>query len=344
MAATSPSVVALARELESMRAQLNDRTPQLQHSSIEVPAIEVDPETGEVIQTGETISVSVPEFAHTARTAESAADVANRVARDATAIARAKGRVIFSDEEPDVKDRDELTLWIDTSPLPDGRPSNTPRRWDEAAGKWAPVSDSQISIVQASATTALNEAARARALADELNGTQGEIVTRMGELTEEYLTLIAQLPNEILQQVQSQFVTRYYEDDGTGNPTEVNLQTLATRLSQTSEGFSFSISSTEERLAQVEGDSSLTAQTLAEQLTLIRLEADGIHIGREGDPVTVRLSNGSLDFYHEGNRIAWIDGASNTLQIRDARVNRSLAIGNEAWAPEDSGGISLVGA
>lgn len=82
------------------------------------------------------------------------------------------------------------------------------------------------------------------------------------------------------------------------------------------------------------------ASHYAELLTYIRFSEDGIEIGKEGNAITMRLDNDSLDFYNNGTRVAYM--SDNTLYITDGRFTRSVRIGNYGFIPEANGSVSFT--
>lgn len=78
----------------------------------------------------------------------------------------------------------------------------------------------------------------------------------------------------------------------------------------------------------------------AELLTYIRFSEDGIEIGKEGNAITMKLDNDSLDFYNNGTRVAYM--SDNTLYITDGRFTRSVRIGNYGFIPEANGSVSFT--
>ena len=77
-----------------------------------------------------------------------------------------------------------------------------------------------------------------------------------------------------------------------------------------------------------------------ELLTYIRFNENGIHIGKEGNAITMQLDNDSLDFYNNGTRVAYI--SDNQLYISDGRFLRSVRIGNYGFIPEANGSVSFT--
>lgn len=78
----------------------------------------------------------------------------------------------------------------------------------------------------------------------------------------------------------------------------------------------------------------------AELLTYIRFNDDGIEIGKQGNAITMKLDNDSLDFYNNGTRVAYM--SDNTLYITDGRFTRSVRIGNYGFIPEANGSVSFT--
>ena len=89
---------------------------------------------------------------------------------------------------------------------------------------------------------------------------------------------------------------------------------------------------------QTVGDTEATHY--AELLTYIRFSEDGIEIGKEGNAITMKLDNDSLDFYNNGTRVAYM--SDNTLYITDGRFTRSVRIGNYGFIPEANGSVSFT--
>lgn len=92
-----------------------------------------------------------------------------------------------------------------------------------------------------------------------------------------------------------------------------------------------------EAIKDVEG---VATSQYAELLTYIRFNKDGIEIGKQGNAITMRLDNDSLDFYNNGIRVAYM--SDNTLYITDGRFTRSVRIGNYGFIPESNGSVSFT--
>lgn len=205
--------------------------------------------------------------------------------------------------------------------------------------------------------------ADARARANEVDATLRQTLV---ETVDQINSLMLQLPDSILQQVSAQYAKRIYElDPTTGKETdkEINVRNELSRLTQTAQSLAFSLQSTEQILTGRQDATDTQMKVMRDVLTLFRLEADGLWIGKSDSPVTMRLSNTSLDFFFNGPTgavlIAEFDGGDNHMTIFDATVRNELTVktvsayavssttvtvGTERWAVEPSGGMSLVGA
>lgn len=93
-------------------------------------------------------------------TAKSAADAAAQAASDAAGIANGKGKVLVQSTAPLAADRNNVTLWIDTT-----NNLNTPKRWTTGT-TWVAVTDKAATDAAAAAATAASAAATAQAAAN----------------------------------------------------------------------------------------------------------------------------------------------------------------------------------
>lgn len=90
----------------------------------------------------------------------------------------------------------------------------------------------------------------------------------------------------------------------------------------------------------IEEVGGIEASHRAELLTYIRFSENGIEIGKEGNAITMKLDNDSLDFYNNGTRVAYI--SNNQLYITEGRFLQSVRIGNYGFVPESNGSVSFA--
>lgn len=114
-------------------------------------------------------------------------------------------------------------------------------------------------------------------------------------------------------------------------------QTVKNILSMEADGTTMIFHTINEAIQQI-GDSE--ASHYAELLTYIRFSDNGIEIGKEGNAITMKLDNDSLDFYNNGTKVAYV--SDNTLYITDGRFLRSVRIGNYGFIPEANGSVSFT--
>lgn len=114
-------------------------------------------------------------------------------------------------------------------------------------------------------------------------------------------------------------------------------ETVRNILKMEADGTTMLFQTINEAIQQV-GDTEATHY--AELLTYIRFSENGIEIGKEGNAITMKLDNDSLDFYNNGVRVAYM--SDNTLYITDGRFLRSVRIGNYGFIPEANGSVSFT--
>lgn len=125
-----------------------------------------------------------------------------------------------------------------------------------------------------------------------------------------------------------------------GNSTaefETFTQSVRNILQMEADGTTMIFQTVLEEITRVEG---VEASHYAELLTYIRFGEDGIEIGKQGNAITMKLDNDSLEFYNNGTRVAYM--SDNTLYITDGRFTRSVRIGNYGFIPETNGSVSFT--
>jgi len=101
-----------------------------------------------------------------AQTAQSAADDANSAALAASGLAAAKGEVIVQVSAPTGSRANPANLWIDVTLDANGKPKNTPNRYNTTTSKWEPITDQKVIDAAAVAAAAQSAAATAKSAAD----------------------------------------------------------------------------------------------------------------------------------------------------------------------------------
>ena len=75
--------------------------------------------------------------------------------------------------------------------------------------------------------------------------------------------------------------------------------------------------------------------------TNFHFDLDGLTIGKQDDPLTMKLTNEALEFYINGSISAYLNGEDQALYIKDGKFIKSINIGNYSWQLEQDGSLSL---
>ena len=118
---------------------------------------------------------------------------------------------------------------------------------------------------------------------------------------------------------------------------ETFAETVRNILQMEADGTTMLFQTIIEEIARVEG---VESSHYAELLTYIRFSEEGIEIGKQGNAITMKLDNDSLEFYNNGILVAYM--TNNTLNITDGRFLRSVRIGNYGFIPESNGSVSFT--
>ena len=68
--------------------------------------------------------------------------------------------------------------------------------------------------------------------------------------------------------------------------------------------------------------------------------ADGLRLGKTGNPVTVRILNDRIAFYMNETEVAYF--SNNKLYVTQAQILSRLQIGKFAYEPQPNGNMSLI--
>ena len=139
-------------------------------------------------------------------------------------------------------------------------------------------------------------------------------------------------------QINNDEIMAYVEDRSVSKSVYEEFASIVRNiLMMEADGTTMLFQTINEAIAQV-GETEATHY--AELLTYIRFSDDGIEIGKQGNAITMKLDNDSLDFYSNGTLVAYM--SDNTLYIMDGRFLRSVQIGNYGFIPEANGSVSFT--
>lgn len=173
-----------------------------------------------------------------------------------------------------------------------------------------------------------------------IDGIKNEIPSQIANAVQKQTTTIYTYVNESISNIQQDpdKIWAAIENRATAKSDYDSFaETVRNILQMDAEGTTMLFQTINEAIKQV-GDTE--SSHYAELLTYIRFGADGIEIGKQGNAITMRLDNDSLDFYNNGTRVAYM--SDNTLYITDGRFLRSVRIGNYGFIPENNGSVSFT--
>ena len=117
-------------------------------------------------------------------------------------------------------------------------------------------------------------------------------------------------------------------------------RTLSTVATQTSENFTWAVSRTEQLQSDMESATDAINEKLQKVDTYMKFDEDGLSIGKEQNPFSIRVTNQRLIFYYNNAEVAYM--SNDQLHINNARILTTMILGNFAFEPQANGNLSLV--
>lgn len=162
----------------------------------------------------------------------------------------------------------------------------------------------------------------------EIDGISSSI-TELAQTTQKQITEVVQSSQEIILKALEEYAT-------TTDLTHLQEQVSA-QLAIMSDHITATITSTTERIDNVDGDLQSKYNTITKYF---KFTTDGLTIGQEDNDLNLKLDNDRVSFLDGGLEVAYI--SDKKLYITDAEITNSLRIGKFAWVPRNSGNLSLV--
>ena len=159
-------------------------------------------------------------------------------------------------------------------------------------------------------------------------------ITTVYTFVDSSISSVLQDPDKIWASVENKVSSTVADATGDFETFTENVRNI---LQMEADGTTMIFQTVLEEVARVEG---VEASHYAELLTYIRFGEDGIEIGKQGNAITMKLDNDSLEFYNNGTRVAYM--SDNTLHITDGRFTRSMRVGNYGYVPESNGSVSFT--
>ena len=136
--------------------------------------------------------------------------------------------------------------------------------------------------------------------------------------------------------IRSEVSTTYAEKTDLGT-----LQTqVSTMAEQTSTDFTWVTQTINQIIEDAAANQQLTDAQFETIQTYMTFGADGLRLGKTGNPVTVRILNDRIAFYMNETEVAYF--SNNKLYVTQAQILSRLQIGKFAYEPQPNGNMSLV--
>ena len=115
---------------------------------------------------------------------------------------------------------------------------------------------------------------------------------------------------------------------------------VGTLAEQTESNFTWSSTRITELQTDLDRNQLATAEQLALIQTYMTFSADGLLIGKTGNPFTFRVVNDRLAFFMNDTEVAYL--SNNKLYVTQAEILTRMQIGKFAFEPQTNGNLSLV--
>lgn len=139
-------------------------------------------------------------------------------------------------------------------------------------------------------------------------------------------TLIQQTSDALMLEVAEQFATK----DGL-------QEAVSTTMTQLADSFEFLFTQLN---TKVDANDAEARVQFTELKKYIRFEDGNIHLGEEGNEITLRIENDRILFLDDGAEVAYF--TDKHLTVKDASFLNSIRIGEFAFLPRENGNLSLV--
>ena len=125
---------------------------------------------------------------------------------------------------------------------------------------------------------------------------------------------------------------------------KTDLGTLQTQVStlatQTSTDFTWATQAINQIISDAAANQQLAGEQFETIQTYMMFGADGLRLGKTGNPVTVRILNDRIAFYMNETEVAYF--SNNKLYVTQAQILSRLQIGKFAYEPQPNGNMSLI--
>ena len=117
-------------------------------------------------------------------------------------------------------------------------------------------------------------------------------------------------------------------------------QRVGTLSEQTESNYTWAVTRINQMQQDMQTAQSATEEQLAVFHAYMSFDANGLVIGKTGNPFTFRVVNDRLAFYMNDTEVAYL--SNNKLYVTQAEILTKLIIGKFAFEPQSNGNLSLI--
>lgn len=138
----------------------------------------------------------------------------------------------------------------------------------------------------------------------------------------------------LIEQSETRIKTEVSETYTTGDQV---TEMISTSMEQTVEGWTYNFNTLQATVDANDAEARTQFDTIHKYIRFVDGE---IHLGEEGNEITLTIANDRISFLDGGAEVAYINDKQ--LVITDAHFLHSLRLGDFAWVPRENGNLSLV--
>jgi len=163
-----------------------------------------------------------------------------------------------------------------------------------------------------------------------------QIAAEAEDMVEQKVTDVRAEITNLGDSIRSEVATTYAAKTDVGT-LQTQVSTMAT---QTSTDFTWATSTINQIIADAAANQQLTDAQFETIRTYMTFGADGLRLGKSGNPITVRIMNDRIAFYMNETEVAYF--SNNKLYVTQAQILSRLQIGKFAFEPQANGNMSLI--
>ena len=172
------------------------------------------------------------------------------------------------------------------------------------------------------------------------SGTEWQVVSDTSDEVQNNVDMqIAELEARLETSTQS-ILSSVSERYTTLTSTAELIQQLSTIATQTSSNYTWTVNQINDLKTNTTSSAGELAQQLQSIMTYMAFDANGLTIGKTGNPMKLKISNDKVSFLQNDNEIAYF--SSNRLYVKSGEFLTNMKLGNFEFVPQTNGNLSFV--